>query len=150
MKNRWIWVCLLLLLLWPLSAGAEVSFEGKTYSDDMIVYVTTLDKATAGVRFYEDSFTMPAGSTLPLPSDIRVPVNEAADSRQEEEYELICDISDPDALKVEIDNKELYATALRATDSPVTVSVTMNCGGHTYYAKIPVIITQGTEAENNG
>lgn len=129
---------------------ATLDYEGKTYTDDMIVYVTKLDKATTGVRFYEDAFTMTVGSTLPLPSDIRVPVNEAAESRREEEYELFLDISDPDALTVEIDNKELYATALKATDAPVTVSVTMDCGGHTYQAEIPVTITQGTEAENNG
>lgn len=129
---------------------AALDYEGKTYTDEMTVYVTKLDKATAGVRFYEDGFTVPVGSTLPLPSDIRVPVNEAAESRQEEEYELFVDISDPDALSVEVDNKELYATALRATDAPVTVTVTMDCGGHTYSAEIPVTITQGTEAANNG
>ena len=129
---------------------ATLDYEGKTYTDDMTVYVTKLDKATAGVRFYEDGFTVPVGSTLPLPSDIRVPVNEAAESRQEEEYELFVDISDPDALSVEVDNKELYATALKATDAPVTVTVTMDCGGHTYSAEIPVTITQGTEAANNG
>ena len=133
-----------------VTVTATLDFEGKTYTDDMTVYVTELEKATAGVRFYEDGFSIPVGSTLPLPSDIRVPVNEAAESRQEEEYELFLDISDPDALTVEVDNKELYATALKATDAPVTVTVTMDCGGHTYYAEIPVTITQGTEAENNG
>ncbi|GEM_PF-989161 len=129
---------------------ASLNYEGKIYKDDLIVYVTDLEKATAGVRFYEDSFTLAVGSILPLPSDIRVPVNEAAESRQEEEYELICDVSDPDALTVEIDNKDLYVTALKATDAPVTVTVTMNCGGHTYSAQIPVTITKGTEAVTNG
>ena len=133
-----------------VTVTATLEYDGKTYTDDMIVYVTELEKATAGVRFYEDCFTVPVGSTLPLPSDIRVPVNEAAESRQEEEYELLLEISDPDALTVEVDGKELYATALKATEAPVTVTVTMDCGGHTYSAEIPVTITQGTEAANNG
>ena len=133
-----------------ITVTATLNYEGEDYTDDMIVYVTDLEKTTAGVRFYEDSFTLAVGSTLPLPSDIRVPVNEAAESRQEEEYELICEVSDPDALTVEIDNKELYVTALKATDAPVTVSVVMNCGGHTYSAQIPVTITKGTEAATNG
>ena len=85
-----------------------------------------------------------------MPSDIRVPINESAESRSEEEYELFIEISDPDALSVEIDGKELYATGLKATDAPVTVSVRMECGGHTYQTEIPVTVTQGTEAENNG
>jgi hypothetical protein len=133
-----------------VTVTATLDYEGKTYSDDLIVYVTKLDKTTAGVRFYEDSFSVAVGATAPMPSDIRVPVNESAESRSEEEYELFIEISDPDALSVEIDGKELYATGLKATDAPVTVTVTMDCGGHTYSAEIPVTITQGTEAANNG
>ena len=129
---------------------ATLEYEGKTYSDEMIVYITKLDKATAGVRFYEDAFAVAVGSTLPMPSDIRVPVNEQAESKSEEEYELRVEVSDPDALSVEVDGKELYATGLKAVNAPVTVSVTMDCGGHTYLAEIPVTITQGTEADNNG
>ena len=52
--------------------------------------------------------------------------------------------------RIEVDNKELYATAIRPTAEPVTVTLTMKCGGHTYSAGIPVTITQGTEADNNG
>lgn len=133
-----------------VTVTATLDYEGKTYSDDLIVYVTKLDKTTAGVRFYEDSVSVAVGDTAPMPSDIRVPVNESAESRSEEEYELFIEISDPDALSVEIDGKELYATGLKATDAPVTVTVTMECGGHTYSAEIPVTITQGTEAANNG
>ena len=129
---------------------AVLSYEGKTYQDELIVYISELDKATAGVRFYEDAFTVTAGSTVPLPSDVRVPVNEAAESKLEEEYELDCKTSDPDALTIEADGKDLYVTAIKATDAPVTVYVTMNCGGHTYQAEIPVTITERTEAENNG
>ncbi len=133
-----------------VTVTATLDYEGKTYSDDLIVYVTKLAKTTAGVRFYEDSFSVAVGATAPMPSDIRVPVNESAESRSEEEYELFIEISDPDALSVEIDGKELYATGLKATDAPVTVSVRMECGGHTYQTEIPVTVTQGTEAENNG
>ena len=129
---------------------ATLAYEGKTYQDELTVYITDLDKATSGVRFYQDSFTVPVGSTLPLPSDVRVPINEAAESQQEEEYELICDSSDPDALTIEADGKDLYVTAVKTTDAPVTVSVTMKCGGHTYQAEIPVTITNATEADNNG
>ena len=129
---------------------ATLVYEGKTYEDEIVVYITELDKATAGVRFYEDGFSVAVGRTAALPADIRVPVNEAAESRQEEEYELICETSDPGALTVEADDKDLFVTALRTADAPVTVSVTMNCGGHTYQAEIPVTITEGTEAENNG
>lgn len=133
-----------------VTVTATLEYEGKTYTDEMIIYITKLDKTTAGVRFYEDAFSVAVGSTVPMPSDIRVPINEQAENKSEEEYELRVDISDPEALSVEIDGKELYATGLKTTDAPVTVSVTMDCGGHTYLAEIPVTITQGTEADNNG
>ena len=130
-----------------IKVTATLDYEGKSYTDEMIIYITELDQTTAGVRFYEESFSMKVGETLPLPADVRVPINEAAESRREEEYELICVSSDPDALTIEVDGKDIYATALKATDSPVTVSVTMDCGGHTYFAEIPIIITKGTEAD---
>lgn len=133
-----------------ITVTATLEYGGKTYTDELTVYITDLDKATTGVRFYEDAFTLEEGKTLLLPADVRVPVNEAAESRREEEYELICVSSDPTALTVEVDGKDLYATALKAAETPVTVSVTMNCGGHTYNAEIPVTILKGTEAENDG
>ena len=133
-----------------VTVTATLSYEGKTYEDELVVYISKLDKATSGVRFYEDGFTVSVGSTVALPADVRVPINEAAESKQEEEYELFLDISDPDALSVEVDGKDLFATGLKATDAPVTVSVTMNCGGHTYHAEIPVTVTEGTEVQNNG
>lgn len=34
MKNRWLWVFLLLFLLLPVLAGADVSFEGKSYPEN--------------------------------------------------------------------------------------------------------------------
>ena len=133
-----------------VTVTATLSYEGKNYEDELTIYITNLDKATVGVRFYEDGFTATVGSTVLLPAEVRVPINEAAESQQEEEYELTCETSDPTALTVEADGKDLYVTALKTADAPVTVSVTMNCGGHTYQAEIPVTITEGTEAENNG
>ena len=129
---------------------ATLQYDGKTFTDDLIVYITELDKTTAGVRFWEDSFSLAVGQTAAMPADIRVPVNEQSDQRSEEEYSLIIEVSDPSALKVEQDDKDLFATALKPAAGPVTVSVTMKCGGHTYTAEIPVTITQGTEAANNG
>ncbi|MBQ6066521.1 MAG: hypothetical protein IJK89_06830 [Clostridia bacterium] len=133
-----------------VTVTATLEYEGRTYEDSMIIYVTKLDKTTAGVRFWEDGFTVAAGQTAVMPAEIRVPVNEQADNKSEEEYELFLDISDPEALSVEIDGKELYATGLKAAQQPVTVTLSMKCGGHTYQAEIPVTITQGTEADNNG
>ena len=34
MKIRWLWIGLLLLLLCPLFAQADVVYEGKTYAED--------------------------------------------------------------------------------------------------------------------
>ncbi len=129
---------------------ATLSYAGETYTDDIIIYVTALDKTTAGVRFWEDTFEIPVGTTRVMPAEIRVPINEQADNKAEEEYELFLEISDPDALSIEIDGKDLYATALKAPADPVTVTLTMNCGGHTYTAEIPVTITAETEATDNG
>ena len=129
---------------------AMLEYEGRTYTDDILIYITKLEKTATGVRFWEDGFTIAAGTTAPMPVEIRVPINEQAENKQEEEYELFLDISDPDALTIEVDNKDLYATAIRPTAEPVTVTLTMKCGGHTYSAGIPVTITQGTEADNNG
>ena len=129
---------------------AVLSYEGKTYSDDLIVYITKLDKTETGVRFWQDGFTLSAGSTEPLPVEIRVPINEQSELKSEEEYELFVEISDPAALSVEVDNKDLYATGVKAGAEPVTVTVTLKCGGHTYTAQLPVTVTQAKEAENNG
>lgn len=129
---------------------AILKYDGKTFTDDVIIYISEKDKTTAGVRFWQDGYTMAVGSTEPLPVEIRVPVNEQAESRQEEEYELLIEISDTDALTIEVDGKDLYATALKAAAEPVTVSVTLKCGGHTYFAELPVTITQAEEATNNG
>ncbi|MBQ6162864.1 MAG: hypothetical protein IJK23_00170 [Clostridia bacterium] len=129
---------------------AILNYEGKTYKDDLIVYISELDKTTTGVRFWRDSFMVAAGETAAMPVDIRVPVNEQSDLRSEEEYELLLDISDPQALSIEIDNKDLFATGLKASADPVTVKITMKCGGHTYYAEIPVTVTEGKEATDNG
>ena len=129
---------------------ATLQYEGKTYSDDILIYITKLEKTATGVRFWEDGFTMAAGTTAALPVEIRVPINEQAESKQEEEYELFLDISDPDALTVEVDGKDLFATAKKASASPVTVTLTMKCGGHTYAAGIPVTITAEKEATDNG
>ena len=129
---------------------AELTYEGKTYSDGLTVYITRLDKATAGVRFWKESFTVAVGETAALPADIRVPINESAEDKKEEEYELTVEVSDPEALSVEIDGKDLFATALKPVAGPVTVSVTMKCGGHTYGAQIPVNVKEGTEAADNG
>ena len=129
---------------------AVLQYDGKTYTDDIIIYITKLEKATMGVRFWKDSFTLAVGQTEAMPADIRVPVNEQSEQRTEEEYSLTIEVSDPSALAVEADGKELYATALKAAAEPVTVKVTMKCGGHTYEAEIPVTITNGTEAANNG
>jgi hypothetical protein len=85
-----------------------------------------------------------------LPAEIRVPINEQADNKDEEEYELEIEISDEDVLSVEVDGKDLYATAKKVTDQPVTVRMIMKCGGHTYTAEIPVTVTAAKEAENNG
>lgn len=126
---------------------ATLEYDGKTYTDDLLVYITELDKTTAGIRFYEDNFTVSVGKSTALPADVRVPINESAESREEEEYELTCVSSDPDALSVEEDEKNIFVLAHKVTDSPVTVSITMKCGGHTYFAEIPVTITQGTEAD---
>ncbi len=129
---------------------ATLTYDGKTFSDDIIIYITKLDKATTGVRFWEDSFTVEAGKTAALPADIRVPINEQSDLKSEEEYTLTVEVSDPTALTVEQDDKTLFATALKPVADPVTVKVTMKCGGHTYTAELPVTITQGTEATVNG
>ena len=129
---------------------AILHYDGKDFTDDIIIYVSEKDKTTTGVRFWQDGYTMAVGATEPLPVEIRVPVNEQSEQRTEEEYELLIDISDPDVLSIEVDGKELYATALKAAADPVTVSVTLKCGGHTYFAELPVTITQGTEATNNG
>ena len=129
---------------------AVLQYEGKTYTDDIIIYITKLEKATTGVRFWKDSFSIAVGQTAIMPADIRVPVNEQSEQRTEEEYTLTIEVSDPSALTVEADGKELYATALKAVTDPVTVKVTMKCGGHTYSAELPVTITNGTEATMNG
>ncbi len=126
---------------------ATLTFEGKRYTDDIIVYITKLDKATTGVRFWEDSFTVALGKTVALPADIRVPVNEQSEQRSEEEYSLLIEVSDPAALKVEQDEKELFATALKPAAEPVTVTVTMKCGGHTYTASLPVTVTEEAVGE---
>ncbi len=129
---------------------ATLLYEGKTWSDDLTVYITEMDKTTTGVRFWKDSYTIAYGSTEPLPVEIRVPVNEQSEQRTEEEYELIVDVSDTEALSIEVDNKDLYCTALKATADPVTVSVTLKCGGHTYNAEMPVTITERKEVTDNG
>ena len=129
---------------------AKMEYDGLTFEDEIIIYITELDKTTAGVRFWKDAAEVPVGKTVLLPADIRVPVNEQADNRDEEEYELIIEVSDPEALEIEQDDKDLYATAKKQVDGPVTVSVTMKCGGHTYSAELPVTITLEKEAENNG
>ena len=129
---------------------AILHYDGKDFTDDIIIYVSEKDKTTTGVRFWQDGYTMAVGSNEPLPVEIRVPVNEQSEQRTEEEYELQLEISDPDALSIEVDNKDLYATALKATADPVTVSVTLKCGGHTYQAELPVTITQAKEATENG
>ena len=118
---------------------AVLQYDGKTYTDDITIYITNLDKTTTGVRFWKDSFTAAVGKTVALPADIRVPVNEQTEQRSEEEYTLLIEVSDPTALKVE---QDLFATALKPTAEPVTVTVTMKCGGHTYTASIPVTITE--------
>ncbi len=128
---------------------ATLYYEGKTFTDDMIVYITNLEKTKTGVRFWEDSFSVGLGETSPLPVDIRVPVNEQSEQRTEEEYSLAIEVSDPEALTIEVEGKDLFATALKPSADPVTVKVTMECGGHTYAAEIPVTITQGTEAIPN-
>ncbi|MBR3422865.1 MAG: hypothetical protein IKG80_00075, partial [Clostridia bacterium] len=71
---------------------ATLLYEGKTWSDDLTVYITEMDKTTTGVRFWKDSYTIAYGSTEPLPVEIRVPVNEQSEQRTEEEYELIVDV----------------------------------------------------------
>ncbi len=129
---------------------ATLIYEGKTWSDELTVYITEMDKTTTGVRFWKESYTIAAGSTGPLPVEIRVPVNEQSEQRSEEEYELIVDVSDNEALSIEADNKDLYCTALKATADPVTVSVTLKCGGHTYNAELPVTITERKEVTDNG
>ena len=129
---------------------ATLTYEGKTYSDDIVIYITKLEKATAGVRFWEDTADVPVGTQTLLPAEIRVPVNESAESKSEEEYELFLEISDPEALSVEIDGKDLYATGLKAADAPVTVKLTMKCGGHTYEAELPVNVITAKEATGNG
>ena len=130
---------------------AILTYDGKEYpSNELIIYITKLDKTTTGVRFWEDSCSLSVGTTQLLPAEIRVPINEQADNKAEEEYELFIKVSDEDALTVEVDGKELYATAKKVTEQPVTVTITMKCGGHTYTAEIPVTITEGTEVVNNG
>ena len=129
---------------------AILHYDGKDFTDDIIIYVSEKDKTATGVRFWQDGYTMAVGSTEPLPVEIRVPVNEQSEQRTEEEYELQIEISDPDALSIEVDNKDLYATALKTAADPVTVSVTLKCGGHTYQAELPVTITQAKEATDNG
>ncbi|MBQ9879783.1 MAG: hypothetical protein IJM45_05035 [Clostridia bacterium] len=133
-----------------IKVTAVLSYQGKTYTDDLIVYITELDKTETGVRFWQDGFTLSAGSTEALPVEIRVPINEQSELKTEEEYELFVDVSDPSALTVEVDGKDLYATGLKASADPVTVSVTLKCGGHTYEAQLPVTITMAKEAENDG
>ena len=129
---------------------ATLLYEGEKWSDDLTVYITEMDKTTTGVRFWKDSYTIAYGSTEPLPVEIRVPVNEQSEQRTEEEYELIVNVSDTEALSIETDNKDLYCTALKATADPVTVSVTLKCGGHTYNAELPVTITERKEVTDNG
>ncbi|MBR5409516.1 MAG: hypothetical protein IK104_02500 [Clostridia bacterium] len=130
---------------------AKLYYDGKVFQDDLIIFISEKDKTATGVRFWQDGYTMAVGGNEePLPVEIRVPVNEQADNKAEEEYELLIEISDPEALSVEVDGKDLYATALKAAADPVTVSVTMKCGGHTYYAELPVTITQAKEAADNG
>ena len=133
-----------------VTVTATLQYEGKTYSDDITIYITKLEKTTTGVRFWKESADLSVGSTAPLPVEIRVPVNEQSELRTEEEYDLFVDVSDPEALSIEVDGKDLYATALRSAAAPVTVSVTLKCGGHTYEAELPVNITEGTEATTNG
>ena len=129
---------------------AVLTYEGKTYTDDITIYVTELEKTTTGVRFWKEGVTLETGKTEALPVEIRVPVNEQSEQRTEEEYELFIEISNEEALAIEVDNKDLYATALKSADGPVTVKVTLKCGGHTYTAELPVTITNGTEATDNG
>ena len=128
---------------------ATLTYEGRTYSDEITIYITKLEKTTAGVRFWEESAAVAKGETKALPAEIRVPVNESADDKREEEYELFLEISDPEALSVEIDGKDLFATGLKTADAPVTVTLTMKCGGHVYTASLPVNVTE-TEAAGNG
>ena len=138
---------------------ATLEYEGKTYTDEIVIYITKLEKATTGVLFYEDGMTVAAGETLPMPVYIRVPINEQAESKREEEYSLSIGISggetkqterdgkqvfETDALSVEIDGKDLYVTGLKPSADPVTVTVTMNCGGHTYEKALPVTVGGGT------
>ena len=54
------------------------------------------------------------------------------------------------AARGELEKTDQILRSLKAADAPVTVTVTMNCGGHTYRAEIPVTITNGTEADKNG
>ena len=133
-----------------VTVTATLTYEGKTYTDDILIYVTELDKTTTGVRFWKDGFSVAVGETALLPAEIRIPVNEQSEQRSEEEYEMDITVSDPDALTVEADDKDLYCTALKAADAPVTVSVEIRCGGHTYNAELPVTITEGTEVTDNG
>jgi hypothetical protein len=127
-----------------------LTYDGKTYTDEITIYVTDMEKTTTGVRFWKDGVTLETGKTEALPVEIRVPVNEQSEQRTEEEYELLIEVSDEAALQIEVDNKDLYATALKETDGPVTVKVTLKCGGHTYTAELPVTIVKGTEATDNG
>ena len=132
---------------------ATLKYKGAEYvSNPMIVYITDLDKTTAGVRFWEESYEMPAGTTHVLPAEVRVPINEQAEHKDEEEYDIHFEISDPDALTLDFDRdgKDLYATAVKKTDQPVIVKMIMDCGGHTYTDEIEVKITEGTEANGNG
>ena len=129
---------------------ASMEYLGKTFSDDMIVYITELEKTETGMRFWDDAPAIAVGETLPLPFELRIPVNEQSEHRTEEEYELTIEVSDPNALSVEVDGKDLYATALRSSSSPVTVMATLKCGGHTYTAELPVTITEAKEASSIG
>ncbi|MBQ7637319.1 MAG: hypothetical protein IJS90_00275 [Clostridia bacterium] len=129
---------------------ASLSYNGKTYTDDIVVYITELEKTTTGVRFWKDGFTVETDKQTPLPVEIRVPVNEQSDLKTEEEYTLTVDVSDPDLLSIEVDGKELYAIAHNNSSSPVTVKVRLDCGGHTYFAELPVTIIEGKEATDNG
>ena len=124
----------------PVNIVMTMEYNGHVYTDDVNVYVTDLDMVKTGVQFPFKEESAAVGESKHLITDFRVPA-------EEQDYTLSYETSAPEA--VSIDENGMI-TVLRQTDEPVTVTVTLNSGGHIYQDDMIVRITAETEGSSNG
>lgn len=126
----------------PITVTMTLEYKGHTYTDEINVYVSDLDTVKTGVRMPQGEISVAVGeSHLPI-IEILVP-----EETKEDDYTLTFTSSDPDALRVDEDGT---VTALKLTASPITVTLSMDCSGHTYTDELIVHITAETEGTTNG